>query len=903
MVDENKNKYCKRSDLVNEASVEQFFIIRLLGDLGYKDEEIKPKESISELTISLGRKKELYKPDYVLMISEKPRWLIDAKSPTEEVDKWIGQCSGYALTLNRKYTEENPLKYYVITNGIIFKLFKWDDENPILTMNFSEFHEDNDKFQNMKSILNAKVVRENWEAVQNPKHELIVLKRPTIDKVKKLFNSCHRVIWNIESMSPSPAFFEFVKIMFVKLWEDKKLHDDPNIGPLIERGEAIPKDRIRFSTKWIESQDTENPINSILFNELNRKLEESIKRNAKKRIFSEGEDIRLNSATVKEVVLKMENYDLFGIDEDLNGRLFETFLNATMRGKELGQFFTPRSIVKLMTKLASPKATRDHIDRVLDGCCGTGGFLIELLTEMRNQVRDNKSLASNEKDKLLSLISNESIFGMDAGKEPPIARIARINMYLHGDGGSRIYSTDGLDKSIAIPDGINPEQKIELEELQSLLLDKKLKFDIILTNPPFAKDYSEKLPNQKRVMEEYDLYKYGVEDTSKHRSTLRSSVMFLERYSDLLETGDEAGNKPGKLLTVMDDSILSGKKYRWARKFIRDKFIIRAVISLPGDAFQRAGARSKTSILFLTPRAKGDKSQPDVFMTESMYIGLDDVVQKTPPSKVLEAKTLAENEISRILDDFNKYLDGVKGDWLVSSDRIKDRLDAKFCLPRKNDITDEWKDDGLNVLTLADVVVPVDNEINVSNLSGKITLLKITYDGLPERGETHLVSEVSYKKLYKIEKDDIAISNIAAAYGSVAVIPEDFTDLFVSSEYTILRIKDKRFYPYFLWGYLRSPEICARMLSNSTGISRHRVAWDEQRNDGKDEVGTYLKDLPVPYISDDSQKGIAEHYKTAIENIRKASLEREGGDSSLNSILDLNNEWAVNRLRAAKPPK
>jgi type I restriction enzyme M protein len=703
-------------------------------------------------------------------------------------------------------------------------------------------------------------------------------------------------------MGPSPAFFEFIKIMFVKLWEDKKLHDDPNIGPLIESGNPIPRDRIRFSVKWIESQDTENPINSILFHDLSRKLEESIKRKAKKRIFDEGENITSSSATVKEVVSKMQDYDLFGIDEDLNGRLFETFLNATMRGKDLGQFFTPRSIVKLMTKLATPKATRDHVDKVLDGCCGTGGFLIELLTEMRNQVRENKSLTTSEKDRLLSQISNDSIFGMDLGKEPPIARIARINMYLHGDGGSKIYSTDGLDKSLKIPDGISPEQKIELEELQSLLLDQKLKFDLILTNPPFSKDYSEKLPNQNRVMEEYDLYKYGMEDTSKHRATLRSSIMFLERYSDLLEKGNEDGKRPGKLLTVMDDSILSGKKYRWARKFIRDKFIIRAVISLPGDAFQRAGARSKTSILFLMPRAKGDNSQPDVFMTESMYIGLDDVVQKTPPSKVLEAKTLAENEINRILGDFKRYLDGEKDDWLVSSDRIKERLDVKYCLPRKNDISSEWRDRGLEVLTLSDVVEPVDDAINVKDLDGEITLLKITYDGSPERGETHLVNEVSYKKLFKIKKDDLVISNIAAAYGSVAVISDELTDLLVSSEYTILRIKDTRFYPYFLWGYLRSSEVCARMLSNATGISRHRVAWDEQRKDDE-EVGMYLKDLPVPYISDDLQKEIAEHYKTAIENIRVARLERNDGDSSLNSILDLNNEWAVNRLRAAKPPK
>jgi len=54
---------------------------------------------------------------------------------------------------------------------------------------------------------------------------------------------------------------------------------------------------------------------------------------------------------------------MFGIDEDLNGRLFEAFLNATMRGKEFwASIFTPRSIVKLITRLgrfaSEPNACR-----------------------------------------------------------------------------------------------------------------------------------------------------------------------------------------------------------------------------------------------------------------------------------------------------------------------------------------------------------------------------------------------------------------------------------------------------------------------------------------------------------------------------------------------------------------
>ena len=68
-----------------------------------------------------------------------------------------------------------------------------------------------------------------------------------------------------------------------------------------------------------------------------------------------------------------------------------------MGGRQLGQFFTPRSIVKLMTRMADLKSGRDCQDKVIDGCCGTGGFLIEALSEMRNGIREDGGLSDNEK--------------------------------------------------------------------------------------------------------------------------------------------------------------------------------------------------------------------------------------------------------------------------------------------------------------------------------------------------------------------------------------------------------------------------------------------------------------------------------------------------------------------------
>jgi type I restriction enzyme M protein len=53
-----ENLYCRLDSLTNEASVETFFVNRLLADLGYKDSQIQTKKSIAELTVSLGGRRQ-----------------------------------------------------------------------------------------------------------------------------------------------------------------------------------------------------------------------------------------------------------------------------------------------------------------------------------------------------------------------------------------------------------------------------------------------------------------------------------------------------------------------------------------------------------------------------------------------------------------------------------------------------------------------------------------------------------------------------------------------------------------------------------------------------------------------------------------------------------------------------
>ena len=68
----------------------------------------------------------------------------------------------------------------------------------------------------------------------------------------------------------------------------------------------------------------------------------------KKRIFNLDEKIDLTSSTIERIVSEIEHINFYKMDEDVHGRMFESFLDATVRGPDLGQFFTPRDIVRLM---------------------------------------------------------------------------------------------------------------------------------------------------------------------------------------------------------------------------------------------------------------------------------------------------------------------------------------------------------------------------------------------------------------------------------------------------------------------------------------------------------------------------------------------------------------------------
>lgn len=444
-----KNMFCDSSSLTNESSVEQFFIIRLIQKLGYKDNDIKTKEAIQKLTIGKGSKKEAHKPDYVLYKNEKPRIVIDAKSPEENIDDYIYQTSSYSLTLNQKFKNENPIKYFILSNGKTTKVFNWTEEEPLLTIKFEDFIEKNEKYLKLLDICSYKTIDTKTEFADNE----FKLKPLTKEELNGVFKACHNLIWKKEGIDPTEAFYEFTKLFFIKLRQDKEIHEE-----FKDKGKEPKKEDYYFSVHWINSQKLlDNPVNDILFRDkLLKFLKKEREEKNKKRIFEDDEKINLSSGTIREVVKLIQHIDFYNIGEDLNGRMFETFLSATIRGDALGQFFTPRTVVEFMTKLADINVKKDKIDFILDGCCGSGGFLIDSMAEMVKKV-EKMNITNIEKKKLKEKIYTEHIYGFE--RTLKISRIARMNLWLHGDGSSNIYCLNTLDKNFRYDKSLEEEEE------------------------------------------------------------------------------------------------------------------------------------------------------------------------------------------------------------------------------------------------------------------------------------------------------------------------------------------------------------------------------------------------------------------------------------------------------------
>lgn len=430
-----------------------------------------------------------------------------------------------------------------------------------------------------------------------------------------LLHKCHNIIRNREKKDPAAAFDEIAKVLFIKVYVERSLLTRRNKTNL-------------FTVDVLKGQIAENPLDN-LFQETRRAY-------AADKIFEDDEHINLKPATSEAIVKELEKYNLSDTSEDVKGVAFERFLGRTFRG-EIGQFFTPRTIVEFMVHMVDPQEG----EIVCDPASGSGGFLIRVFEIVREQIladadreynafkaeaEKDKSLAEEQRTKKLQdkftemqalidqkregsrlwKLSNRCIYGTDANDR--MARTSKMNMIMHGDGHGGVHHHDGFLNVNGIFEG---------------------RFDIILTNPPFGAnveltdkvlevDIQVNPATEERYLREYgDLFREAQNrvkaalnkpiaslfDLPKSdKAKIKTEVLFIERCLDLLTPG-------GRLGIVLPEGIFNNPSLAYVREFTEDRAFLRAVVSLPQETFVSSGASVKCSLLFLQKFTEDEQQQ------------------------------------------------------------------------------------------------------------------------------------------------------------------------------------------------------------------------------------------------------------------------------------------------------
>ncbi|WP_022826752.1 N-6 DNA methylase [Flavobacterium antarcticum] len=588
-----------------EEIVRQKFIQYLVDELGYNFNQMAQELKVTNSQRGTGRAS----ADIVI-------WKTAGAKDNHELASIVVECKSDNVTIQ-------PADYY---QGLNYAT--WVSADFFITHNSKEtrcFQVYKEKIPKNLGVELSRIPTAE-ELIDDKKREKLFQDEKVFEKDEfaKLLHQCHNVIRNNDKLSPEAAFDEISKILFTKIVYERNNQKSTSTSNIFSKEEfqRLEKDYEHNVRPYLQGDDKKTDFVQIIFRRTKEKY-------AKDALFSDNDNIRIRKESFLSIVEKLQVYNLSKTSDDVKGIAFEKFLGTTFRG-ELGQFFTPRTIVEFMTEVLDPQEG----ERICDPCSGSGGFLINAFEYVRENIKNDienqkekikleffndaylkKSDKEKEKtegivDKLfkqlneelnldntksrLYHLSHKCIFGTDAN--PRMARVSKMNMIMHGDGHGGVHHNDGL----LDVNGIFEER-----------------FDVILTNPPFGSRVDKELkitnedslknkphyldwlamyPNYERII---NLREKDIADKRKivdkfdvgKISTL-TEIMFMERCIRLLRKG-------GRLAVVLPEGVLNTSNLQKAREYFEGRAKIILITSIPQDVFIASGATVKPSLVFL----------------------------------------------------------------------------------------------------------------------------------------------------------------------------------------------------------------------------------------------------------------------------------------------------------------
>src|SRR5680860_785917 len=260
-------------------------------------------------------------------------------------------------------------------------------------------------------------------------------------------------------------------------------------------------------------------------------------------IFSELKNKISSGYKLREIlnVVDSMHFRLYEEKHELSHLYEAKIKNMGNAGRNGGEYYTPRPLIKTIVKVVAPKIG----ETIYDGACGSAGFLVEAY----NYLTENQSKLSSSQ---MEILQNRTFYGKEIKSLAYIIGI--MNMILHGIEAPNIRHMDTLSENI--------------NDIQ-----EKDRYSVILANPPFGAGIG------REIQQNFPI------------KTGETAYLFLQHFIKILKAGGRAGIViKNTFLSNTDNASVS------LRKLLLENCNLHTVLDLPGGAFQGAGV--KTVVLF-----------------------------------------------------------------------------------------------------------------------------------------------------------------------------------------------------------------------------------------------------------------------------------------------------------------
>lgn len=254
---------------------------------------------------------------------------------------------------------------------------------------------------------------------------------------------------------------------------------------------------------------------------------------------------------------KCQALNLLGVGPEVMSVAFQVLRNAALKQKE-GQYFTPQPVVAAAVRALDIGPS----DLILDPACGTGGFLVEAMAVMQENVR-----AAGGDSAGVIRWAQKALHGID--KDPIAIKLTKAVMQIMGDGSANCARGDSVATHLWQKD---------FPHLPTVFKDER--FSVIFTNPPFGAPL--KVKRSEAIKAHLTIAK------AQPEGDVELGLAMLERCYQLLRPD-------GRLCIVLPETYFFSPSYKFVRDWCKGRFIPEVVINVPMEAF--AGfCRAKTNV-------------------------------------------------------------------------------------------------------------------------------------------------------------------------------------------------------------------------------------------------------------------------------------------------------------------